>query len=71
MMARNRVMKDWFEFYAKQGKTSEEAGLLVGNTLLLLTAVRNAMAVHRENFHVIRVFNVMEYDKLIDDLAFT
>ena len=24
MMARNRVMKDWFEFYAKQGKTSEE-----------------------------------------------
>nr|pir hypothetical protein C05G6.1 - Caenorhabditis elegans [Caenorhabditis elegans] len=48
-----------------------QAGLLVGNTLLLLTAVRNAMAVHRENFHVIRVFNVMEYDKLIDDLAFT
>uniref|UniRef100_A0A1I7UFM3 NR LBD domain-containing protein n=2 Tax=Caenorhabditis tropicalis TaxID=1561998 RepID=A0A1I7UFM3_9PELO len=71
MMARNRVMKDWFEFYAKQGKAPEEAGLLVGNTLLLLTAVRNAMAVHRENFHVIRVFNVMEYDKLIDDLAFT
>lgn len=70
MMARNRVMKDWFELYAKQGKTPEEAGLLVGNTLLLLTAVRNAMAVHRENFHVIRVFNVMEYDKLIDDLAF-
>lgn len=71
VMARNRVMKDWFEFYAKQGIDPHEAGLLVGNTLLLLTAVRNAMAVHRENFHVIRVFNVMEYDKLIDDLAFT
>ncbi|EGT50927.1 hypothetical protein CAEBREN_16108 [Caenorhabditis brenneri] len=70
MMARNRVMKDWFEVYAKQGKDPEEAGLLVGNTLLLLTAVRNAMSVHRENFHVIRCFNVMEYDKLIDDLAF-
>uniref|UniRef100_A0A8R1DYA7 Uncharacterized protein n=1 Tax=Caenorhabditis japonica TaxID=281687 RepID=A0A8R1DYA7_CAEJA len=70
MMARNRVMKDWFEFYAKQGKEPEEAGLRVGNTLLLLTAVRNALAVHRENFHVIRVFNVMEYDKLIDDLDF-
>ncbi|CAI2350927.1 unnamed protein product [Caenorhabditis sp. 36 PRJEB53466] len=70
MMARNRVLKDWFEFYSKQGKASEEAGLLVGNTLLLLTAVRNALATHRENFHVIRVFNVMEYDKLIDDLAF-
>lgn len=70
MMARNRVMKDWFEFYAKQGKDPVEAGLLVGNTLLLLTAVRNAMGIHRENFHFIRVFNVMEYDKLIDDLLF-
>ncbi|CAB3409156.1 unnamed protein product [Caenorhabditis bovis] len=68
--ARNTVIGQWSDYYRSIGIGPMESSLLIGNSILLLSELRNAMTVHRENFHVIRVFKVMDYDSLIDDLRF-
>ncbi|CAI5448716.1 unnamed protein product [Caenorhabditis angaria] len=68
--ARNTYIKNWFEYYEKIGFCSkEEAAQKIADTILLLAQLRHAFDVHRSQFHMTRVFGIMEYDKLLDDLV--
>ncbi|RCN28699.1 Ligand-binding domain of nuclear hormone receptor [Ancylostoma caninum] len=66
--ARDRVYNDWFGFYDKNGV--HDIGQRVGNTMLLLPAVQTIVETTQENFRLIQVFELFQYDKILDELMY-
>ncbi|KAK6057586.1 Ligand-binding domain of nuclear hormone receptor [Cooperia oncophora] len=66
--ARDHVYEDWFELYRKIGV--EDIGQRVGNTMLLLPAVQTIVDTTQENFRLIQVFDLFQYDKILDELMY-
>ncbi|PIO69216.1 Ligand-binding domain of nuclear hormone receptor [Teladorsagia circumcincta] len=66
--ARDQVYYDWFEHYQKTGV--EDIGQRVGNTMLLLPAVQTIVDTTQENFRLIQVFDLFQYDKILDELMY-
>ncbi|KAL6739659.1 hypothetical protein Aduo_013090 [Ancylostoma duodenale] len=66
--ARDRVYNDWFSFYDKNGV--HDIGQRVGNTMLLLPAVQTIVETTQENFRLIQVFELFQYDKILDELMY-
>ncbi|VDO21026.1 unnamed protein product, partial [Haemonchus placei] len=65
--ARKRVYNDWFELYRKTGV--RDIGQKVGNTMLLLPAVQ-VVETTQENFRLIQIFDLFQYDKILDELMY-
>ncbi|CAD6194193.1 unnamed protein product [Caenorhabditis auriculariae] len=65
---RDRFYRDWFRHYEEQGLSIDEISLRIGNSLLVLPALKPILARCRENFCIIRFFGILDYDRLIDDL---
>ncbi|TMS38740.1 hypothetical protein L596_005395 [Steinernema carpocapsae] len=65
-VARNRLYKDWFAYYEKNG--IDDGPLKVGNSLLLLPALQTAVEKVTGNFHMVRVFGLVDYDRILDDV---
>ncbi|CAJ0579795.1 unnamed protein product, partial [Mesorhabditis spiculigera] len=65
--ARARVYQDWFAYYRARGITSD-CSQRAGNTMLLLPAVQTTVEKSHENYHVVRVFDLFEYDKILDEM---
>ncbi|GMR49613.1 hypothetical protein PMAYCL1PPCAC_19808, partial [Pristionchus mayeri] len=66
--SRDRAYKDWFAYYRMQGRSRDDAAQRVGETLLLIPAIQSTAELSKENFHLIRVFQIFEYDNLLDDV---
>uniref|UniRef100_A0A7I4YIB9 Nuclear receptor domain-containing protein n=1 Tax=Haemonchus contortus TaxID=6289 RepID=A0A7I4YIB9_HAECO len=66
--ARDRVYNDWFELYRKTGV--RDIGQRVGNTMLLLPAVQTIVETTQENFRLIQIFDLFQYDKILDELMY-
>ncbi|KAK0400171.1 hypothetical protein QR680_003386 [Steinernema hermaphroditum] len=65
-VARNRLYKDWFAYYEKNGVGDGQ--LKVGNSLLILPALQSAVEKVTGNFHMVRVFGLVDYDRILDDV---
>ncbi|KAF8372874.1 hypothetical protein PRIPAC_79303 [Pristionchus pacificus] len=66
--SRDRAYKDWFAYYRMHGRSRDDAAQRVGETLLLIPAIQSTAELSKENFHLIRVFQIFEYDNLLDDV---
>ncbi|CAI4228328.1 unnamed protein product [Auanema sp. JU1783] len=64
--ARDRVYSDWFAFY--RAHNIQDGSERMGNTMLLLPAVLTIVEKTAENFHLIRVFELFDYDKFLDEV---
>lgn len=65
---RDRVYNDWFELYERVGV--EDMGQRVGNTMLLLPAVQTIVDTTQENFRLIQIFDLFQYDKILDEFMY-
>uniref|UniRef100_A0A0K0EBQ5 Nuclear receptor domain-containing protein n=1 Tax=Strongyloides stercoralis TaxID=6248 RepID=A0A0K0EBQ5_STRER len=63
---RNQVFKEWMNFYHKQGNI--DGVEKIGNMILLLSCVKESLNTVQSAFHMIRVFKIFEYDKVLEDL---
>ncbi|KAH7694026.1 hypothetical protein AAVH_38933, partial [Aphelenchoides avenae] len=62
---RNRIYKDWFAHYASRGiKNGDER---IGNSVMLLPVINQFAKNAAENFHLMRVFTLIEYDNILDE----
>ncbi|GMT25150.1 hypothetical protein PFISCL1PPCAC_16447, partial [Pristionchus fissidentatus] len=66
--SRDKAYKDWFAYYRMHGRSRDDAAQRVGETLLLIPAIQSTAELSKENFHLIRVFQIFEYDNLLDDV---
>jgi len=64
--ARERAYSDWFSYYTAHGIT--DGPQRVGNCLLLLPALQTTVETAAENFHIIRFFDVCDYEKFLDEV---
>ncbi|VDK55259.1 unnamed protein product [Cylicostephanus goldi] len=64
--ARKRTYDHWFSFYNVLGV--QDIGERVGNTMLLIPALKMIVQTTQENFRLIQVFDLFHYDKIIDEL---
>ncbi|KAH7709581.1 Protein NHR-76 [Aphelenchoides avenae] len=64
--ARNKLFEDWLDFYRKCGMTNGEERM--GNCLLLLTALLQEVHNHDSHYHMFRLFSLVDYDKLLDEI---
>ncbi|CEF68441.1 Transcription factor HNF-4 homolog [Strongyloides ratti] len=63
---RNQVFREWMNFYHKQGNI--DGVEKIGNMILLLSCVKENLNTVQSAFHMIRVFKIFEYDKMLEDL---
>uniref|UniRef100_A0AC35TQI0 Nuclear receptor n=1 Tax=Rhabditophanes sp. KR3021 TaxID=114890 RepID=A0AC35TQI0_9BILA len=63
---RNMVFKEWMEYYHRIGEPNSIAK--IGNITLLLSVIKDSCAEVASGFHMIRVFKIFDYDKLLEEL---
>uniref|UniRef100_A0A0K0FUK9 Transcription factor HNF-4 homolog (inferred by orthology to a D. melanogaster protein) n=1 Tax=Strongyloides venezuelensis TaxID=75913 RepID=A0A0K0FUK9_STRVS len=63
---RNQIFREWMNFYQKQGNV--DGVEKIGNMILLLSCVKESLNTVQSAFHMIRVFKIFEYDKMLEDL---
>lgn len=61
---RDKLYLDWFNYYTE---SDNEAALQIGNSLLLTPILYDFVHHYKEFFHLLRLFGVLEYDRILDD----
>ncbi|KAH7710955.1 Protein NHR-76 [Aphelenchoides avenae] len=64
--ARSQLFTDWVSVYRRNGVQNGEERM--GSAILLLTSLLEEVRKHDPDFHMFRLFGMLEYDKLLDEL---
>lgn len=65
-LLRDKLYSDWFNYYDESLEDSE-AALRLGNSLLITPILDDFVRHYKEFFHLLRLFGLLEYDKILDD----
>uniref|UniRef100_A0A0N4ZFS0 Nuclear receptor n=1 Tax=Parastrongyloides trichosuri TaxID=131310 RepID=A0A0N4ZFS0_PARTI len=63
---RNQIFKEWMNFYQK--RCDNDGIEKMGNMILLLSCISENLNNVQSAFHMIRVFKIFEYDKMLEHL---
>uniref|UniRef100_A0AC34GHT3 Uncharacterized protein n=1 Tax=Panagrolaimus sp. ES5 TaxID=591445 RepID=A0AC34GHT3_9BILA len=63
---RDRVYEDWFAVYSHSGISNGPEK--IGNVVLITSAIQEFAQLIPQNFHMIRVFGITDYDEILNDV---